>query len=288
MNNIVASLKIVREIFLRLFPERAIFPPKEVETMAVDSSGTKPPSVDVIVPSIGNDDKVMRIIRVFQRRKVESEIDNLHLVVDPKYLSRCIKLANNFEWISVSAYDLPFSYSQAIYLGATTSSNEHLLLVNDDVIINKSSLELVEMRSIIHANEVGLVGCLHTSKKTPNGISHGGIRIRKGRLPRNIKSASFQIYPEFDETPVLSLDACSTAFAIVKKQFVISKGEDHIFPMGYSDVSLCKHIIENGNKVLVSLSNVIHHDEMSSRGKNPVNLMFDFIRSAFRYFRYLD
>lgn len=286
MNIILASLKVIREIFLRLFPERGIFP--EVETVAVDSSGTKPPGVDVIVPSIGNDDKVMRIIRGFKIRKVESEIDNLHLVVDPKYLSRCIKLANNFEWVSVSAYELPFSYSQAIYLGATISSNEHLLLVNDDVILNSSRLKLADMKSIIHANEVGLVGCLHTSKKTPNGISHGGISRRKGRLPRNIKSKSFRIYPEVDEIPVLSLDACSTAFAIVKKQFLISKGEDHIFPMGYSDVSLCNHIIANGSKVLVSLSNVIHHDEMTSRGKSPVNLVFDFIRSAFRYFRYLD
>jgi GT2 family glycosyltransferase len=127
----------------------------------------RPPTVSVVVPSIGSRGMVHGAQRCFVIEAVRSVLATTTVPLEvivvagremPDDVSASLEaLANGPHTVQIVAFDAPFNFSATVNLGAAHASAEHLLLLNDDTEVISCDW-LTKMLEAAEGRGVGAVG----------------------------------------------------------------------------------------------------------------------------------
>jgi GT2 family glycosyltransferase len=159
-----------------------------------------------------------------------------------------------------------FNYSKAINSGVVNAKYDHLILLNDDIVITDS----IDFRATYNLLENVAVGAVGIKLIYPNGtIQHAGIEYRDGE-PQHFLKGSSQLFLKHSHSFVREISGVTGAFLAIKKDFFLSLGGlDENLPLDYNDVDLMLRIHKLNKSVLMDGASVGIHLESASRGKNP-------------------
>ena len=160
-------------------------------------------------------------------------------------------------------YTGPFNFAAMNNLGASRTTGEVLVFLNDDV----EPLEPEWLQAMLaHAGreEVGAVGA---KLVYPSGaVQHAGIVIGimegAGHLHRNTFGAQYWNWLPATRNVSAVTGAC---LAIRRPVFEELNGFDESFPVNYNDVDLCLRARQAGYEVIMEPAAVLRHYECQSR-----------------------
>jgi GT2 family glycosyltransferase/glycosyltransferase involved in cell wall biosynthesis len=209
--------------------------------------------VSVIIPTIGKDDGAGgRMVDTAVRSLIESETRlKLEFVIVTTGVIADVQIDDlRGHEIRHVVYETPaFNFSEAINLGASESTGEYLLLLNDDTEV-VSPDPVSRLLEIAQIPEVAVTGCLLTY---PDGrIQHAGMVITGPLGPFHCwNSLSLDYSGYFGSTLSPRNFSAVTAAAVMIRTAIFHElgGFDVAFPIDFNDVDFCLRSIDSGYRV---------------------------------------
>jgi len=168
--------------------------------------------------------------------------------------------------ISIVPYDKPFNYSAAINLGVGSSVSELVLLLNDDMVVHKTSW-LEELSQWAIRPEIGVVGA--KLLRANHTIQHAGIIMGlngfAGHLYLNAPEHYRGLLGPVDwyRNVLAVTGACQT---VRRELFEAVGGYDEDYQLAFGDIDFCLRVHQLGYRNMVTPFASIFHYEGQSRG----------------------
>ncbi len=173
--------------------------------------------------------------------------------------------------VRVEYWPAEFNYSKIINFGASKSTGDYYLFLNNDTkIISEDFIE--EMLGYLQRPDVGVVGPKLLFRD--GLVQHSGMAIdpfgavalvnqnlsvsKEGYQKRNVNAGNF----------VAVSGACQLVSARVFNEV---GGYDEEFAVGFNDVDFCMRITEAGYRVVFTPHALVYHYEFTSRGRELVD-----------------
>jgi GT2 family glycosyltransferase len=162
-------------------------------------------------------------------------------------------------------YDEPFNFSAKINRGATRSSGEHLLLLNDDTEV--ATPDWIE-RMVMYS-EVPEVGAVGAKLLWEDGrLQHAGVLFENGGYPGHIYhgfSGEFRGYSNNVLVAQNYLAVTGACLMTSRDAFEEVGGFTTTLPVNYNDMDYCLKLKASGRRAVYDPDTVLHHFESSSR-----------------------
>lgn len=239
---------------------------------------------EINLNSFGNNSKIISIIIPTRGTKINSKVAILNLVKsinqqnlegnelevivvydddnDISYLNSLNSFNQNLN-IKLVPYSPPFNFSKKCNLGASSSSGEILIFLNDDTeLITQNAI--VQMSNLAHQPVVAAVGAkLFFADKS---IQHGGVVV----IDDNVGHAYFkQINPDapYGDLKVVHEVSAVTGACLAQRKEVWqeSGGWDESFENSYNDVEYCFRLRDLGFTILQNNKVELFHFESLTR-----------------------
>ncbi len=177
-------------------------------------------------------------------------------------------LKNTFSNIKIIMDDREFNYSRLNNLGATKSSSEYLLFLNNDIGFTGDELWLYKMmRLITEEKDIGALGVklLYPDKK----IQCAGVVIGMGHAATNFFAGREDNigYFRWDSCPRDVSAITGACFLVRKEIFDKVKGfDEELFPINFNDVDLSLKILDSGYRnCLMNNIKLFHYENVSRK-----------------------
>ncbi len=184
--------------------------------------------------------------------------------------------------------------------GIGRSRGEHILILNDDIIVKKDSIESL-LKYSRERPEAGIIGpqLLNFNETFQPScfrfLSPFTILYRRtylGKLPFAKKHLDRFLMKDFDHAEIREVDWLMGSAMMLKKSAIEKVGPvDRRFQMYMEDTDWCRRFWENGYKVIYyPEAKMYHYHRRGSAGKGILNLIFFnkltrlHIQSALKYF----
>lgn len=163
---------------------------------------------------------------------------------------------------------VPYHFAKNINSLVKQATGEYILIINDDVILDKHSIDK-SIRILEEKNYISIVGgLLRTTNKT---ISHAGVLLNSDLMPYN------RCRPEFGDRINLNdievkrsgqITAVTGALILISKEDLIKVPMRETFSHCCEDIALCLDVLVKLNKGAYYSSEVTGiHNEKSTRGE---------------------
>ena len=168
--------------------------------------------------------------------------------------------------VNVVKWEGSFNYSSICNYGASFSTGEYLLMLNNDIeVITPSWME--EMLMLAQRDDVGMVGAkLYYPNDT---VQHAGIAIGLGGVAGHVYRYSPRASKGYMKrlAVVNDLSAVTAACVLIPKNvWKIVDGFDESFAVGYNDVDLCLRVRAADYLIVWTPYAELYHYESISRG----------------------
>ncbi len=200
-------------------------------------------------------------------------------------------------YAKVLTYNQPFNYQKIINWGASKTSGQYILFLNNDTeLVAQSKGLLQHMYELAAKPDVGVVGCLllYGDQRT---IQHAGVYLRPGSLGDHIyigklykNALQREDHGEFpyDIRHDRKITAVTGAVHLVSKaKFNKVSGMDENFVIGGGDVDLCLRLNAAGLQTWLVGKGYLLHKESQSRSHLPIPYV-DFYHSYLSYIKAFD
>ena len=221
--------------------------------------------VQVVIPFYNKSDLTIDCLKSIAKQDSLEEIEvclvnNNSSESERKKVEKFIasySLANSTTLVDDEEY---FNYARVNNLAANSSSAPYVLLLNNDVVLDKEG-SIDELRNCCSLPGVGVVG---------GGLYYGeGERIQSLGInfavvgPMNVNSN------ELYGNVFREVDGVTFAMAMIKREAFDCLGglDEFSCPNGFGDALFCHKVKENGWKVLYSPRAFGYHKESASRGR---------------------
>jgi GT2 family glycosyltransferase len=181
------------------------------------------------------------------------------------YLEKVKKLESESVFIKLVPYDPPFNFSAKCNVGASNSSGEVILFLNDDTVWRTSD-SFLELAGSAMIENVGAVGAKLFFE---NGrLQHGGYILTRGFIGH----AYFRDVDGFGPFGDLAIThevvgVTGACLAQRKEVWESLGGWDVSFPGAYNDIDYCFRIREQGFSILqVNAARLYHYESIT---RNP-------------------
>ena len=235
------------------------------------------PRVSVIIPSRDAPELIGQVLDGVLRR---TDYPDLEIVVvdngstDPRTLALYSEHAADPR-LRVDLEPADFNFSRAVNKGAALATGEWLLLLNNDIEIERPDW-LREMVSCFHPPDVGIVGAklLYPDRR----LQHAGVIAGLGGYAGHWFIGEREDIPG----PMNRLRARQSLSVVTGACMLISRAcwravgsfDEEVFPIAYNDVDYCLRATGAGFRVVwTPFATLIHH-ESASRGSDetPENI----------------
>lgn len=209
-------------------------------------------------------------------------VDNGSNEENRKTLEKMLPLKN----VSYHYHPMDFEYSTLCNYGASVSSGDYLLFLNDDVLFPRDSQNNVMLHMLTYAvkSHIGAVGIKllfpgdenysATSNLSNTGshhaIQHAGISMMT--VGPSHKLASYTDNQDYyfgrNTLPYNTLAVTGAALMVSKEKFDSVNGFDEILKIAYTDVDLCLDLFEKGLYTVCLNDTFAYHFESLSRGND--------------------
>ena len=163
----------------------------------------------------------------------------------------------------------PFNYSRLINAGAALASNDHLVLLNNDV--NQLSEDWPTVVSgWLDRSDVGVVGA---DLRYPSGRrQHVGLSLRADGIPSHVDANLRGDGPAGLYQVPREVFAVTGALLGIRREIFEAVGSlDTDLPTDFNDIKLCLSVRARGLRVVWTPSVRAIHHESSSRGRSELN-----------------
>jgi GT2 family glycosyltransferase len=230
---------------------------------------TPVPRASVVIPTVGTSRPVWGVTRTLVLDAVRSLLDvtdypNLEVVVvvDPATPPGVVSELERLD-VSLARAEGSFNYSRWCNQGVASSSGEHVVLLNDDVLIEQPDW-LEVMVGFLADSDVGVVGArLLFADGT---LQHAGILLNA--QPLHI----FRGFAGDDPGPfgLLQLDrevsaVTGACLATPREVWDELGGLDEDFPVAFNDVDYCLRARRTGRRVVWTPHASLYHFESQTR-----------------------
>lgn len=208
--------------------------------------------ISIIIPNQNNKKMLKKCINSIMK----STYKNFEVIIiennsTEKSILKYYKKINKNDKIRIeSVDDKNLNYSKLYNFGASKSSGEYLVFVNNTIkIISKNWLESI--LSNCQRNEVGCIGAKILSKN--NKIQHAGMALNLMGVVGNINNNEKNNNPGYFGRIMIQQNVTAVSGALLgisKKVFNEINGFDDSFSDIYNDVDLCLKINEIGKLVI--------------------------------------
>lgn len=230
------------------------------------------PLVSVVVPTVGTARAVWGIERPLIYGCLQSLLQvtdyprlEVIVVVDPSTPSDVVATLKRLDVTLVPADD-PFNFSSRINLGAAQASGLHLLLLNDDVLIEQPDW-LTTMVGFTHDADVGAVGA--RLLYADGTLQHAGIVCNV--QPLHI----FNGFAADDPGPfgLLQVDrevSAVTGACLLTPRAVFDEigGLPEHFAVAFNDLEYCLRLRATGRRIVWTPHATLYHFESQTRGRS--------------------
>lgn len=170
----------------------------------------------------------------------------------------------------IVSFDRAFNYSAMINLGVRTSSNDYILILNNDVFVSDPE-EVALALSYATQPSVGVVGSV--LRYSDGSIQHAGMALSvdgSGYLDTEhvLRFARFEEAPHIGAlTAPKNWQSVTGAFQLMRRNvFVSAGGYDEVnLPVEFNDVDFCLRVRAKGWRVVCLPLRDIVHDESQTR-----------------------
>lgn len=228
------------------------------------------PLVSIVIPSAGKvvgtgQNKIDLIINVISQIRNKSTYKNIEIIiVDNGDLSTAqLNFLKENNCLRFSDFGLTFNLSRKFNIGASKSSGEYLLLLNDDIEIRSNSWieDLIEHFEKPH---VGVVGAkLLYPDKT---IQHAGV-VHSDGSPQHVR----RFYPSEEAGYFYSTSGVRNYSAVTGAAMMTSSklyreigGYDEELTVFFNDIDYCLKVVEMGFSIVYAPKAVLIHMESQS------------------------
>ena len=186
-------------------------------------------------------------------------------------------------------------YSRALNYGISKSKYEYILVVNPDVLVNDSSINV--LLDYYTNNKVGIIGpMIKNIDNTFQLSSRRRFPFISYVLPylfrlHKIGFLNLYNYENLPNDQISKVDSISGAFMLFSRDIYKKIGNfDERFFLYFEDTDFCIRCSSLGYDVLYyPLANVKHHKYASTNYKNYLFVNFQFYKSFFKfYYKYLN
>jgi GT2 family glycosyltransferase len=186
---------------------------------------------------------------------------------DPETLDYLDRIAG--EGIKVAYASGPFNFARLVNAGASLSSSDYVLLLNNDVEAKRTGW-LEEMLSRLAEPDVGAVGALLSF--AGGGVQHGGVVLG----PHMSAAHAFDERPDGDAGYGEALrvahetSAVTAACLLTRRVLLRSLGgfDATRFPVLFNDVDYCLRLRATGRRVVFTPHAQLTHHAGASRGRD--------------------
>lgn len=243
--------------------------------LEISNKRLAPDLISVVIPTRGakksrrSNELIVDCVKAMTQQYFGSSKVEVVVVYDTDcktdYLEKVMKLETNSVSIKLVAYDPPFNFSAKCNLGASNSSGEVILFLNDDTVWRTSD-SLLELAGSAMIENVGAVGAKLFFE---NGrLQHGGYILTRGFIGH----AYFRDVDGFGPFGDLAIThevvgVTGACLAQRKKVWESVGGWDISFPGAYNDIDYCFRIRQQGLSILQVNSARLYHYESITR--NP-------------------
>jgi GT2 family glycosyltransferase len=241
-----------------------------IDTFRAGANLTNSPKlISIVVPTRGISDEtgslIERCIGTVARQVVDSKIEIIVIAdsgFDRNAIERASRLVPNTWKFKVIEFYESFNFSTKCNIGASESSGDVFVFLNDDIeLISKDAIE--KLASSAMRKDVGAVGSLLKFKD--GSIQHAGITLREMR-PRNSYLDQFPHSTVTGDLEVSHEVSAVTGACLVISRFAFESvgGWNESFNNSYNDVDLCLRLNQWGLQTIVRNDlDVVHYESVS-------------------------
>jgi|GEM_PF-6594325 len=261
-------IKHISSICLHRYPEKATYryqPPGNASR--VYPSTNSQPGVDILIPTR---DKLEILEPCIRSILEKSTYDNYSVTILDNH-SQEKETLSYFEEIGrhpkvrVLKYPHPFNYSAVNNFGASQSTEEILVLLNNDIeVINPGWLE-----ALVSQARRPDIGCVGAKLYYPNGwIQHAGVILGVG----DVAGHSHRFYPGESRGYMNRLVTTQRVSAVTAACLAIRKSvweqvgglDENNLSIAYNDVDLCLRVKEAGyHNIWTPHAELVHYESIS-------------------------
>ena len=240
----------------------------DIQRPAVNLSDTSE-LISIIVPTRGIADErnslLERCVNTLTKQVANSKIEVIVVAdsgFDLNVIDRTSRLLPNNWKFKVIEFPEPFNFSKKCNIGASESSGDVLVFLNDDIeLISKDAIEKLASSALL--KDVGAVGSL--LKFADGSIQHAGITLREmkprnsylDQFPRSTIAGDLEVPHEVSAVT----GAC---LAISRKVFRSVGGWNESLYNSYNDVDLCLRLNQIGLQTIIRNElDIVHHESVS-------------------------
>ena len=243
--------------------------------LEISNKGLAPDLISVVIPTRGakksrrSNELIADCVSSLTQQSLGTSKVEIVVVYDTDsktdYLEKVKKLETNSIFIKLVPYEPPFNFSAKCNLGASNSSGEVILFLNDDTVWRNSE-SLLELAGSAMIENVGAVGAKLFFE---NGrLQHGGYILKRGFVGhayfRDVDS-----FGPFGDLAITHEVVGVTGACLAQRKGVWESlgGWDGSFPGAYNDIDYCFRIREQGLSILqVNAARLYHYESIT---RNP-------------------
>jgi GT2 family glycosyltransferase len=166
------------------------------------------------------------------------------------------------ERVRVVTHDRNLGFGRACNAGASTSSAQFIVFLNNDTLPLEGWLDALVGYAESHDRAAVVGSRLMFSNET---IQHAGVVICQDRVPRHLYAGFPSHHPAVRKSRRFQI--VTAACAIVRRVAFEGVGVfDSNFTNGYEDVDLCLRLGERGHEIHYCSESALYHLEMVTRG----------------------
>ena len=221
----------------------------------------------VIVNYNNHSDTIECIDSIEKYCKINYEI----IVVDNNSQKECIEILRNNSYrfnLILSNKNNGFAVANNIGIDYAKKLNcNYILLLNNDTIITKNSIETMYYEFIKRKNEkIGIVTCRITYNSKRNIIWYDGGVIDYGKF-LGVHKNKGEDFNKIKEEVVEEVDFISGCCMLIKTETIEKVGEMPIeYFMYFEDVDYCIKMKEKGYKMIICRNSLIYHKVSATSG----------------------
>lgn len=161
-------------------------------------------------------------------------------------------------------YDGSFNFSKVVNLGVTISTNEMVLILNDDVIFRKDSKLEHLITHISESPQLGIAGVRLINDD--HELLHAGVELGPAGPRHFLQKSPLGFMPD-SHNFCREISAVTGAVMLFRKTtFLKAGGFDERLPNDYNDIEFSLRLSKNGLNSLICSGLIAYHRESLSRG----------------------
>jgi glycosyltransferase involved in cell wall biosynthesis len=245
----------------------------------VDILSKRSPSISIIIPTafakVNGAIALEILLKSIEETAMVRDIEVI-CVIDPDFETFIDELNTKLTINWVRYHQEVFNYSKAVNAGVRSSSNENILILNDDMeFISKDWIDT--LNGYLDYPGIGIVGA---QLLFPDGnIQHAGVGITDSGHCYHLLYNTKGIIGTLGEGVINhEADAVTGAFmGITRKNWELFGGLSEIFPGNYNDIALCLKAWNLGKSVIqLNSIQLIHHESLSRTPARTERELSDF------------